>query len=616
MTTHAYTGVTITHTSLITVHNISDNMLKRFFISLLGTMAGLWISVILLIGGIIMFFAASIGKNMGDDNVKLSKNSVLVLDLHGNIEERFQPSSFMDFIQEGENDAPTLEELLGAVRAAADDNKIDGIYIKCGGAAMGAASREELLQALTEFKESGKWIYAYSNSYSQGDYFLASLADRIFLNPMGAVDIHGIGGNTPFFTGLLDKLGVKMQIIKVGTYKSAVEPFILKEMSEPARRQMQQYIDTIWNYTSSEIAKNRDIPQAQIKTMAESIIGQNKGQYFIDRHLVTALRYERTVDDAIRTALDIDKDEEINYISATDYISTDAFKKQVIDSDKKHIAVLYAAGDIVDEGNEGISGANYVKYITDLADDDKVKGMVLRVNSPGGSAFASEQIWEALQYFKSKEKPLYVSMGDYAASGGYYISCGADCIYADATTLTGSIGVFGMIPDLSGLVTDKLGITFSTVETNPNATQLSLVQPMSPQMYQAMQTGVENVYDLFTGRVAQGRGMDVDSVKAIAEGRVWVGADAIRLGLVDHLGSLYNTIEAIADKLDMDPSDIVTYPKSEDKLWMTILRNSDLADAKMGESQYDLQTLQMLKAVKKLRTLNPMQARMEAIEVK
>ncbi|MDE5684711.1 MAG: signal peptide peptidase SppA [Muribaculaceae bacterium] len=592
-------------------------MLKRFFISMLGTMAGLWISIFLLFFGGVMVAVMALGKNAGDSNVKVSRHSVLVLDLSGNVEERFQPGSFMSFIQKGENNAPTLEELLTAVRGAASDDKIEGMYIKCGGAAMGMAAREELLEAINDYKESGKWIFAYSDTYAQGDYMIATTADSIMLNPVGAVDIHGIGGMTPFFTGLLDKLGVKMQIIKVGTYKSAVEPYVLKEMSEPARRQMQQYIDSVWSFVSGTIAENRDIPVGEIDHMAANFVGQSPAETFVEKNLVTSLAYERTVDDAIRRQLGLDEDEDINYISTSQYVESADIKNILGGSGKKHIALLYAVGDIVDSGNDGIVGPDMVSQICELADDDHVKGMVLRVNSPGGSAFASEQIWEALQYFKSKDKPLYVSMGDYAASGGYYISCGADSIFADLTTLTGSIGVFGMIPDLSGLVTDKLGVTFTTVESNPNAAGISLTTPMTPEQHAAMQKGVDRIYELFTGRVAAGRHMDIDSVKAIAEGRVWVGADAIRLGLVDRIGSLHTAVEAMADALDMDGSDVVAYPKTEDKIWMTILRNSgEFSDMKLGEMPYDAETARMLDIVKNLRTMNPMQARMEAIEIK
>ena len=594
-------------------------MLKRFFISMLGTMAGLWISIALLVVAGTMIVAAALGKSAAETTVKVGKESVLVLDLSGVVQERYQPSSFIDFIQQGELGSPTLEEMLQAVRTAADDDKIEGIYIKCGGASMGYASREELLEVLLDFKEAGKWIFAYSDSYTQGDYMLATTADELVLNPVGSVDIHGVGGSTPFFTGLLDKLGVKMQIIKVGTYKSAVEPFVLKEMSEPARRQMKQYCDTIWNFVAGNIAANRGMALDSVNTMATQYIYTRPAASFVADSLVTELAYERVIDDMIRSRLGYDSDKDVRFIDVAAYVQAKSADKLFGRSDK-HIALLYAVGDISDSGSEGIVGPDMVGHITALADDDKVAGMVFRVNSPGGSAFASEQIWEALEYFKSKDKPLYVSMGDYAASGGYYISCGADSIFADKTTLTGSIGVFGMIPDASGLISGKLGINFSTVESNANCTPMTITGPMSPQLHAAMQRNVENIYDLFTSRVAEGRGMDIDSVKAIAEGRVWVGADAIRLGLVDRIGSLHTAVRAMAADLDMSEADVVSYPKAEEKMWMTILRNSEEfteAKAKLNvESPFDAETAQALRVVKKIRTMNPVQARMEKIEVK
>lgn len=586
---------------------------------MLGTMAGLWISILLLGIALTVFIVAAVGNSASENSVKVTKNSVLVLDLKGEIQERQQPMSFMAMLEKGSLTSPTLEELLAAVYRGAEDDKIEGIYIKCDGSAMGMASREELLEALYTFKDTGKWIVAYSDNYSQGDYLIASTADSLLLNPIGAVDIHGVNSLTPFFTGLLDKVGVKMQIIKVGTYKSAVEPYILKEMSEPARRQMQQYIDTVWSFAANTIAYNRNIPVDEINEMATQFMATRQGEAFVADSLVNALVYERTVDNIIRDLLGLDEEDDVNFVSATDYVASKDLKEILgTSADKPHMAILYAVGDIVDSGDGGIVGPDMVSEITELADDDNVKGMVLRVNSPGGSAFASEQIWEALQYFKSKEKPLYVSMGDYAASGGYYISCGADSIFADITTLTGSIGVFGMIPDLSGLVTGKLGITFSEVGSNENSMPVNTIQAMTPQQYAAMQKGVDNIYELFTGRVAAGRHMDIDSVKAIAEGRVWVGGDAVKLGLVDNIGTLHETISALAAELDMDSDQYVAYPQNEEKLWMKIMAQSD-EFAKAGIDTtvpYDAETLRLLNMVRKLRTLNPYQARTETFVIK
>lgn len=590
-----------------------NTMLKRFFISMLGTMAGIWISLFLVIFGGIMLVGVAIGKSSADSAVKVEKKSILYFDLSGNILERYQKQPFFEMLQSFNNQAPTLEDMLRALDLAADDDKIEGLFIKCSGSSMGMASREELVEAIDIFKQSGKWVTAYADNYDQGDYMIATTADSLFLNPVGAIDIHGIGTISTYFKGLFDKLGVKMQIIKVGTYKSAVEPYTLSGMSEPARLQMQQYCDTIWNYAAGTIAGNRGIAVDTIRALASQMIFTRTADTFVADGLADKLCYARQVDDYLRELTGLGKDDAPRLVTASDYLTSKTAPISFGD-DKDHIAIYYAVGEIVDEGDEGIVGATMPGEIIELADDEHVRGMVLRVNSPGGSAFASEQIWEALQYFKSKGKPLYVSMGDYAASGGYYISCGADTIFADRTTLTGSIGVFGMIPDMSGLITDKLGLTFSTVQTNPNGAPLTTIEAMTPYQYAAMQRSVENIYDLFTSRVAQGRNMPVDSVKAIAEGRVWVGSKALELGLVDYVGSLGAAVESMAENLDMDADDVVRYPGGEEKIWEKILRESGGLEAM--SSELDQETMRNLYFIKRLRSMNPMQARMEDIVIR
>lgn len=592
-------------------------MLKRFFISMLGTMAGIWISMFLILFGGLLLIGVTLGKSAGDSAVKVDKNSVLYFDLSGNIDERYTSEPFFSMIQNFDSERLTLEDMLRSLELAADDKRIEGLFIRCTGAGMGTASREELVEAIARFKEkSGKWVTAYADSYVQGDYMVATTADSVFLNPIGAVDIHGVGATTPFFKGLLDKLGIKMQIIKVGTFKSAVEPYILTSMSEPARLQMQQYCDSIWAYVAGTIADNRDMTADTIKAMAPQMIFTRNADTFVADGLVDGLRYEREITDYLKRLTGRDSDEDVLFVKPSDYLTAQG--EDIMFSKKKdHIAVYYAVGEISDSGNEGIVGPTVTSDIIALADDKNVQGLVLRVNSPGGSAFASEQIWEALEYFKEQGKPLYVSMGDYAASGGYYISCGADSIFADRTTLTGSIGVFGMIPDFSGLVTDKLGVHFSTVETNPNAAGITAFEGMTASQHAAMQKSVDNIYELFTSRVAAGRNMPVDSVKAIAEGRVWVGSRAIDLGLVDRLGSLDATISAMADRLGLDKDEVVRYPRSEEKFWEKMLRESGSLDAvKAATADLDAETLRDLHFVKRLQRMNPMQARMEEVIIK
>lgn len=585
-------------------------MLKRFFISMLGTMAGLWVSILIQIVIGILLIGIVVGKSSNTTTVTIQSKSALLLDLSGTIKDRNTPTPFIHYIQQTESTTPTLEDMILALQSAADDKDIKGVYIRCGGASMGTAACEELIEAINKFKESGKWVYAYADNYTQGDYMVATTADKVILNPIGSIDIHGIGGITPFFKNLLDKIGVKTQIIKVGTYKSAVEPYILTSMSDPARQQMQQYVDSLWTYISEEIAHNRSVALDSIKAMASQFTSTHLAQTFIDNGLVDELMYKRQVEDELLDLCGLDSDDDLRLITPSDYVESRSISSY--NTNKQHIAVLYAVGEISDSGTEGIVGPSMVDEITKLADNDDVAGMVFRVNSPGGSAFASEQIWEALEYFKSKNKPLYVSMGDYAASGGYYISCGADRIFADRATLTGSIGVFGMIPDFSGLVTDKLGVNFSSVESNPNAIGLSTVQPMSPEQHQAMQKSVENIYDLFTKRVATGRNIDQDYVKTIAEGRVWIAGDAIKLGLVDTFGSLEDAINAMAEKLDISNTSIARYPIYKEHLVDKIMRNYGNIE-QLRQAGYDAETLKLIETVRRLRTDSPIQARTELV---
>lgn len=586
-------------------------MLKKFFISMLGTIAGLWIAAILLFFTGLVALGIAMGKS--DESTNVKDKSILYLNLSGEIIERSQSESFMTMIQNFENEPQTLEDMLKAVRLAADDKKIEGIYINAAGSSMGIASREELAEALAAFKESGKWVYAYADNYAQGDYLLSTFADKVYLNPVGNVDIRGIGTSTPFFTGLLDKLGIKVQVVKVGTYKSAVEPFILTSMSEAARRQNQVFVDSIWDYYSNTVAANRSVTTATVSAWADSLTFAWTADHDVDAGIVTEKRYRREVEDMLRDLTGVDAGKSLRLVTPKNYVASRS--GDLGDSSGDHIAVLYAVGDIVDSGDEGIVGQTIVPQIIGLADNEKVSGLVLRVNSPGGSAFASEQIWEALNYFKSKGKPFYVSMGDYAASGGYYISCGADCIYADATTLTGSIGVFGMIPDFSGLVTGKLGVTFSDVSSSPNANFMSLMQPLTEQQRASMQRYVEDTYDVFTGRVAEGRHMSVDSVKAIAEGRVWIGSSAVELGLVDHIGSLHACIEAIADSLGMEPSQCVSYPDVSQDFMKKLLEESQRLESAAGVV-LDREAIAAMMAVKRLREMNPVQARMPDLVIR
>lgn len=584
-------------------------MLKKFFISMLGTIAGVWIVLGLAFVVISAIIAAAVASDSASNGVK--DKSILYIDLDGQLIERDQPQSIVEMLSDVERTTQSLTDILAAVRAASSDNRIKGIYINCWNFESGKASRDEIYDALRQFKASGKWVIAYGDSYSQGVYELASLADSIYLNPMGSVAVTGVVSRVPFITGLLDKIGVKMQIVRVGTFKSAVEPLFATEMSDASRLQTQQMVDTLWLAVCENIADARSLPVATVNGWVDSMITVWPAEQVLAARAVTGLKYRREVENLLRDRLDVDHDDDLPLVTPAEYCA-DAIKNDVKGD---HIAVFVASGDIVDDGKGGIVGNKVVPEIISLADDDHVKALVLRINSGGGSAFASEQIWEALEYFKSKDKPFYVSMGDAAASGGYYIACGADRIYADRTTLTGSIGVFGVIPDVSGLVTGKLGITFSEVKSGPNAGFIDVTEPMTPRQLEAMQSGVNQIYDRFTRRVAEGRGLSLDSVKTIAEGRVWVGSRALELGLVDELGGLYETIDAIAEAAHIDADRIKFYPEADESFLAGLIRSAG-AGVNADGVTIDPVTRRMLMLLDIVRNCAPIQARMEPIEIK
>lgn len=577
---------------------------------MLGSIAGFWISIFIcvLVGiSLLGALAASMGK---ESKPVVDSGSVLYIDLAGNIPERLQPMDFWQIIQESEEDGEALNDIVNSIRSAKSDKKIEGIYINAAGALIGTAAIEEIMEALGEFKQSDKWIYAYGDSYSQADYLICSVADSIFLNPVGSVDMHGVAMQIPFMKGLFDKIGVKMNVTRVGTFKSAVEPYISETMSEASRLQSKIMLDSIWNYAVSTVSANRKVSATNVNMWADSLIALWPTKTVLASKAVTSLKYRRSAEASIRENLGLYEDDDIPFVTPSEYMAA----QKSVSNDKKHIAVLYAVGDIVDSGKGGIVGETMVPEIVALADDDNVGALVLRVNSGGGSAFASEQIWEALEYFKSKGKPFYVSMGDYAASGGYYISCGADKIYADHTTLTGSIGVFGMIPDFSGLATDKLGVTFATVQTNPNAAFPSLYTGVTPAQMAALQKSTENTYDIFTSRVAKGRGISQDSVKVIAEGRVWTGGDALRIGLVDKIGTLNATIKAISEKSGIDADKVVAYPTVDSKILDQILMEARKIE-NYGSLKIDAKCARILAILDHLQHMNHVQTRMPEIRI-
>lgn len=547
-------------------------MLKKFFLNTLSSFVGAWIALVLF-GIVAVLVGIGIVAKIGisavtDSSAKVSKGSVLVIELSGELQETETPSEFDYFSLAGGRieKTQTLAGLKRALAAAKENKNVEALYIKCKGVMASPATLNALREAVADFKESGKKVIAYGDGYGLGDYYVASVADEIFLNPGGAVAIKGLGGMTLFYKGLLDKLGVDVQVIKVGTYKSAVEPFIHTQMSEPARAQLDTLYGNMWAYMTDRICADREslTPSYIDSLVSKVLIFTANARVCVNSGLVDRLEYERSMDSIIASAIGKDKDK-LNFVSPS-LLDSQEIMASAFDA-KEQIAVLYATGEIVDGGGKStINFEKFVPIITDLADNDNVKGLVLRVNSPGGSAFGSEQIGEALDYFQSKGKPLAVSMGDFAASGGYWISAGADRIFADPLTITGSIGIFGLIPNLEGLM-QKLGLNAEFVSTNPEADFPNIVYPMNPVQLDAMQKMVEEGYDKFVGRVAKGRHLTDATVRRIGEGRVWDAQKAVAIGLVDQLGDMQDAIEWVADKAGVKNYGLPVYPQIENTVW-------------------------------------------------
>ncbi len=582
--------------------------MKQFFTYVLATIAGIWITAIIAVIGSILMTIMMITAGMASNEPSISSHSILHLNLDGAIEERLEGRSIMDRIYGVGEDQLSLKDIVKSIRHAKDDSKIDGIFIDCKGGSGGSATMAYIREALMDFKDSGKWIVAYSDAYSQSNYFVATAADSIWVNPVGLVDVHGVGGSLTFFKGLLDKLDVEVQVIKVGTYKSAVEPFILTEPSEANRQQIKSYITPIWNYISEDIAAARGVTQKDVNQWADSILTTYDPALLPGMKVATSLRYRYQAENWMKEQTNRKKDEKLKLVTPATYVGTIDNKKS-----STRIAVLYATGDIVDNGKEGIVGNKMAPLILDLANDKKVDALVLRVNSGGGSAFASEQIWEALEQFKETGKPFYVSMGDVAASGGYYISCGADKIYCQPVTITGSIGIFGLIPSIKGFLNDKLGITTADIMTNPNA-NIDIINPMTPFQRAAMQNMINRGYETFTSRCAEGRHLSIDSIKAIAEGRVWDGVTAKSIGLVDELGNLDQCIEDLAMANGYLKYEIVEYPQDKKEWWEEIIDGDasikhSLIRKELGAAApyYD--------AVKKISEMEPIQCRMQEVVI-
>ncbi|MBD5190093.1 MAG: signal peptide peptidase SppA [Bacteroidales bacterium] len=544
-------------------------MLKRFLLNSLSSFVGTWVAI-MLFGVVIVLVCIGIGVRLGGASSvgSIERHSILTLDLSGVIEEREEAiiPDYSMLLSGGIERPQTLDVITKALREAAVNKNIDALYIKCGQVGAAPATLNAIREEVADFKKSGKKVFAYGDVLMSGAYYVASVADSIFINPYGSVEMSGLSSTSLYMKNLFEKIGISWQVVKVGTFKSAVEPYIMDEMSEPARAQLDTLFGNMWGYMRAEICKNRKkLSPEKIDSLINVVsITFAPVEDAVKSGLVDKAVYERTMDPRLASLIGVKK-EDLHFVSPDDLVVSSAFDTGF--GGKNRIAVLYATGEIVDGASTGINFEKLVPVITKLAEDDNVKGLVLRVNSPGGSAFGSDQIGEALDYFKSKGKPLAVSMGDYAASGGYWISCGADVIYADPLTITGSIGIFGLIPNGEVLL-DKIGINPQYAGTNPQANFPTLFKPMDERQLGVMQKNVERGYDRFINRVAKGRKMPVQKVREIAEGRVWDAIKAKKIGLVDNLGSLEDAIEWTARKASVEGKyNLVVYPEIKPSFW-------------------------------------------------
>ncbi len=539
--------------------------MKDFLKYVMATVTGIiLVTVIMGILSVISLVGLA-ASNAG--NLKVEENSVLTLKLTGMLEERVEDSPLRQFMGDA-GESLGLENILSAIKKAKEEENIKGIYIEAGlFSADAPASVHAIREALLDFKKSGKWIVAYADSYEQNTYYICSVADKLFLNPQGMVDWHGIGGTPYFVKDLLAKFGVKVQLCKVGKYKSAPEMLTADGMSEPNREQTEAYMNGIWQVMLKEVAASRKISADSLNAYADRFITLANQEDYIKMKMIDKLIYTDEVKGEIKKMLKIDADEEIQQVALDDMSNVKGKKNE-----GEQIAVYYACGDIVDSetgsltsDGPAIVATTVCKDLEELADDDDVKAVVLRVNSPGGSAYASEQIWHSVMQLKAK-KPVVVSMGGYAASGGYYISCAANYIIAEPTTITGSIGIFGMFPDFSGLLTEKLGVKFDEVKTNKHAAFGTMARPFNAEEMALLEQFIGRGYELFRKRVADGRKQSIQAVEEIAQGHVWLGNDALKIKLVDEIGGLDKAIEKAAKLAKLDEYHATSYPASSDWL--------------------------------------------------
>ena len=585
--------------------------MKDFIKNVGATIVGIFLfGIIIGIFGV-MSLVGMVASGQATKNVK--ENSVLVLKLQGDLQEQAQDDVLGQLTGNTFNSLG-MDAISSAIKKAKANKDIKGIYLETGILGADVAQLQELRDQLVDFKKSGKWIVAYSDNYTQGCYYLATAADKVYINPEGSINWHGIGSQPMFVKDLLAKFGVKMQVIKVGKYKSATEMFTEEKMSDANREQTQRYIQSLWDNMCKDVSKSRNISVAKLNDLADNGVFVANGKMLLAEKMVDGVKYADEMKAEVKKLLKLDADKKISQLSIADM---ETVKEEGNDGDDE-IAVYYAYGDIVDSPAAGslfsnshaIVGNDVCKDLEELANDDDVKAVVIRINSGGGSAYASEQMWHQIDLLK-KKKPVVISMGGMAASGGYYMSCNANYIFAEPTTLTGSIGIFGVIPNFSDLATNKLGLKFDEVKTNRNALFGSQARMMNEEELTFLQGAITRGYHLFRQRVADGRKMSVDQVEQIAQGHVFTGEDALKIKLVDELGGLDKAVAKAAALAKTKSYYTQGYPAPLDFFDQLLQESTDNGSYLDGKLKTSLGTLyEPMKMVNNITTMDRIQARM------
>ena len=578
---------------------------SSFFAALLAIVVFSIVGLMLLIGSAAAFSS--------DEPTTIPANAVLVIDLNDNFTEKEVSDPFTELMNPGTGKIPSLTAVIGLIQHAKKDSNIKGIYIKCQQNSNGYASSEELRKALVDFKKSNKFIFAYGETISQKGYWVGNVANQIYTHPQGGLEFSGFSLETVFLKGMLDKLDVEMQVFYAGKFKSATEPFRYTKMSDANKQQTSVWLNGLYDHFISSVASARQIAPEKLKTMANEAKIQT-AQDALSNGLVDGLIYDDQLKKTIAKKLNGVKENDIPFLSIKDYAKSVPLRGT---GDGK-IAVVYADGDIVMGKNvkDAIASDDFRMLLQKIRADESIDALVLRVNSPGGSALASDIIWREIELIKGKI-PVIVSMGDVAASGGYYIASGADSIYADANTITGSIGVFTVIPNISGFMNNKLGISFDGVKTAPYADAPTVTRPLNTMEQKLLQSGVDSIYHTFKSRVAKGRKKSMDYVDSIAQGRVWLGSDAINVGLVDRIGTLNDAIASAAKMAKLKGYSIKQYPESKSFIEDLIEDYKDYVKVKSIESEIGAsqwQIFQNLKTVQQM--VGAPQARMPIFVVK